>query len=184
MWTAAIPVRHNRISFARLSGNVRVKRGREKTSTNLASQNVRDPHLIVIDDVRKVVRRQAVRLAQDKVLEGERVVVDRVVDHVPLRQGTGRTLLAGVSAPPDGNSAAAAAELAAHLESNNVALASLQPFLNLLLRQSKASPVVALMGSFPLEPFARLGESLWCAEAVVGASGLVVHTMRETVSVR
>lgn len=86
--------------------------------------------------------------------------------------------------PPDGNSAAAAAELAAHLESNNVALASLQPFLNLLLRQSKASPVVALMGSFPLEPFARLGESLWCAEAVVGASGLVVHTMRETVSVR
>ena len=63
--------------------------------THLASQNVRDAHLVVVDDIGKVVGREAVRLAQDKVLERERVVVDRVVDEVLLRERAGRALREG-----------------------------------------------------------------------------------------
>ena len=62
-----------------------LQQSREPTA-HLAAEDVRDAHLVVVDNVGKVVRWEAVRLAQDKVLQRERLVVDRVVDQVVLRE--------------------------------------------------------------------------------------------------
>lgn len=70
-------------------------RGREEA--HLASKDMRNTHLVVIDDVRKMVGGQPVRLAKHKVLDSQRFVANGVVDKVVLRQAFRGALLTKVS---------------------------------------------------------------------------------------
>ena len=76
-----------------MSGKQLESRTEGSAQTHLASEDVRDPHFVIVDDVRKMISRQAVRFPEDKVFEWERVVVDRVVDQVFLGQSPRGTLL-------------------------------------------------------------------------------------------
>lgn len=80
MSKGAIPATRARASSRRLA-----TKGRRR-GTHLSPKNVCDPHLVIIHDVGKVICGQAIRFSQDKVLDRERVVMDRVVDEVMLGQ--------------------------------------------------------------------------------------------------
>ena len=51
-------------------------RGREEA--HLAPKDMRNTHLVVIDDVRKMVGGQPVRLAKHKVLDSQRFVANEI----------------------------------------------------------------------------------------------------------
>ena len=61
-------------------------------SPYLSTKNMRDAHLVVVDDICEVVGGEAVRLAQDKVLDRDRVVFDGVIDKVVLHEAVGAAL--------------------------------------------------------------------------------------------
>ncbi|GBD19556.1 hypothetical protein HRbin27_02063 [bacterium HR27] len=113
-------------------------------------QDVRDLHGVIVDDVRQMVGREAVRLEQDEVLQQPVLVGDLAAQEVDDRR----------------------LPLERHLEADDRWLAACQARFHLLRRQGAAVPVVAgwfaarpLLLAHPLEPLRR-------AEAVVGVAVL------------
>jgi hypothetical protein len=75
-----------------LLSRVRSRSHEWRDVTYLSSQDVSDSHLMVVDNVCKVVRGESVRLAEHKVLDGQRGVGDGIIDQIVLYQSICRAL--------------------------------------------------------------------------------------------
>lgn len=65
---------------------------RNGDAAHLSSNNMRNTHLVIINDVREMIRRQSIALPENKIFERLRRILDWLVDQIILRQTFARAL--------------------------------------------------------------------------------------------